>query len=155
MRAKHSDGCERFAVMIPDKVSLELRNSLSELDALGKSLEQFGKSLGLSRKIVFEICLALEELVTNIISYGFADDAVHFIKVAISHENGILIIRLEDDGVPFDPLKADEPDCECPIEQRKVGNLGIHLTRKIMDDMVYERNENKNVLTLKKSIINT
>ena len=141
--------------MIPDKVSLELRNSLSELDALCQSLEQFGKSLGLSSKIVFEICLAMEELVSNIISYGFEDDAVHFIKVAISHENGILIIRLEDDGVPFDPLKAEEPDCECPIEQRKVGNLGIHLTKKIMDDMVYERQENRNVLTLKKSIINT
>ena len=155
MEAEQSDGYERFAVMIADKVSLELRNSLSELSALGQSLEQFGKSLGLSRKIVFEICLAMEELVSNIISYGFADDAVHFINVAMSHENGILIIRLEDDGVPFDPLKAEEPDCECPVEQRKVGNLGIHLTKKIMDDMVYERRENKNVLTLKKSIKNT
>jgi anti-sigma regulatory factor (Ser/Thr protein kinase) len=141
--------------MIADRISLVLSNSLSELDALCQSLEQFGKSLGLSRKIVFEICLAMEELVSNIISYGFADDAVHFIKVAMSHENGILIIRLEDDGVPFNPLKAEEPDCECPIEQRKVGNLGIHLTKKIMDDMVYERRENKNVLTLKKSIKNT
>ena len=149
------DGHERSEVMIADKVSLELRNSLSELDALCQSLEQFGTSLGLSRKIVFEICLAMEELVTNIISYGFADDAVHFIKVAISHKNGILIIRLEDDGVPFDPLKAEEPDCECPIEQRKVGNLGIHLTKKIMDDMIYERRENKNLLTLKKSIKDT
>jgi len=141
--------------MIADRISLVLSNSLSELDALCQSLEQFGKSLGLSRKIVFEICLAMEELISNIISYGFADDAVHFIKVAMSHENGILIIRLEDDGVPFNPLKAEEPDCECPIEQRKVGNLGIHLTKKIMDDMVYERRENKNVLTLKKSIKNT
>ena len=149
------DEDERLTVMIPDKVSLELRNSLSELDALGKSLEQFGNSLGLSRKIIFEICLALEELISNTISYGFADNAVHLIKVAISHENGILIIRLEDDGVPFDPLKAEEPDCECPIEQRKVGNLGIHLTKKVMDDMAYERRENKNVLTLKKSIKKT
>ena len=141
--------------MIADKISLELRNSLSELESLSHSLEQFGKSLGLSRKIVFEICLAMEELVSNIITHGLADDAVHFIKVAMSHENGTLIIRLEDDGVPFDPLKAEEPDCECPIEQRKVGNLGIHLTKKVMDDMVYERLKNKNVLTLKKSIKNT
>ena len=149
------DEYERFEAMIADKVSLKLRNSISELESLGQSLEQFGESLGLSRKIVFEICLAMEELVSNIIAYGFEDDAVHFIKVAMSHENGILIIRLEDDGVPFDPLKAEEPDCECPIEQRKVGNLGIHLTKKIMDDMIYERRENKNVLTLKKSIKNT
>lgn len=146
------DEDERSAVMIADRVSLELRNSLSELDALCRSVEQFGKSLGLSSKIVFEICLAMEELVGNIISYGFADDAVHWIKVAISHADGTLRIRLEDDGIPFDPLKAQEPDCDCPMHERKIGNLGIHLSRKLMDDMVYERSGNKNILVLKKKI---
>ena len=138
--------------MVADGVSLELRNSLSELDALGESLEKFGNSLGLSNKIVFEICLAMEELVSNIISYGFTDDAVHWIKVAVSYQEGTLVIRLEDDGIPFDPLTAEEPDCECPLEQRKIGNLGIHLTKKFMDDMVYERCGNKNILTLRKNV---
>ena len=138
--------------MIVDRVSLKLRNSLSELDLLCNSLEQFGNSLGLSSKIVFEICLAMEELVSNIISYGFADDAVHWIKVAVSHQDGILVIRLEDDGIPFDPLQAEEPDCACPLEQRKIGNLGIHLSKKFMDDMAYERCGNKNVLTMRKNI---
>ena len=138
--------------MVAGGVSLELRNSLSELDALGESLEKFGNSLGLSNKIVFEICLAMEELVSNIISYGFTDDAVHWIKVAVSYQEGTLVIRLEDDGIPFDPLTAEEPDCECPLEQRKIGNLGIHLTKKFMDDMVYERCGNKNILTLRKNV---
>lgn len=141
--------------MMADKVSLKLRNSLSELEALCRSVEDFGKSLGLSSKMVFEISLALEELVGNIISYGFADDTVHWIKVAISHADGTLIIRLEDDGVPFNPLKAQKPDCDCALEQRKIGNLGIHLTRSLMDDMVYERFENKNILVLKKKIRDT
>ena len=138
--------------MIADRVSLELRNSLSELDTLGQSLQQFGEALGLSKKALFQICLAMEEVVSNIISYGYTDDAVHWIKIAILHEQGILIIRLEDDGIPFDPLWAQEPDCECPVEERKVGNLGIHLCKKVMDDMIYERCGNKNILTLKKDI---
>ena len=138
--------------MIADRVSLELRNSLSELDTLGQSLQQFGEELGLSNKVLFQICLAMEEIVSNIISYGYTDDAVHWIKIAILHEQGILIIRLEDDGIPFDPLWAQEPDCECPVEERKVGNLGIHLCKKVMDDMIYERCGNKNILTLKKDI---
>lgn len=138
--------------MIADRVSLELRNSFSELDTLCQSLQQFGEELGLSSKTLFQICLAMEELVSNIISYGYTDDAVHWIKIAISHEDGILSIRLEDDGIPFDPLKAEEPDCECAIEQRKVGNLGIHLSKKVMDDMVYERCGKKNILTLRKDI---
>jgi serine/threonine-protein kinase RsbW len=138
--------------MIADRVSLELRNSLSELDTLGQSLQQFGEELGLSNKVLFQICLAMEEIVSNIISYGYTDDAVHWIKIAILHEQGILIIRLEDDGIPFNPLWAQEPDCECPVEERKVGNLGIHLCKKVMDDMIYERCGNKNILTLKKDI---
>jgi serine/threonine-protein kinase RsbW len=141
--------------MIADRVSLELKNSLSELSTLGSSLEQFGEVLGLSSKILFEITLSIEELFSNIISYGYTDDAVHWIKVAISHEDDMIIIRLEDDGIPFDPLAAEEPDCECPIEQRKIGNLGIHLTKRFMDDIVYERLESKNILTVKKKIVGT
>ena len=138
--------------MIADRVSIELRNSLSELDTLCQSLQQFGEALSLSSKALFQICLAIEEIVSNIISYGYTDDAVHWIKIAILHEQGILIIRLEDDGIPFDPLWAQEPDCECPVEERKVGNLGIHLCKKVMDEMIYERCGNKNILTLKKDI---
>ena len=146
---------EKVAVMIADRVSLELKNSLSELDTLGQSLQQFGEALGVANKTLFQICLAMEEIVSNIISYGYTDDAVHWIKITISHEKGILTIRLEDDGIPFNPLWAQKPDCECPLEERKVGNLGIHLCKKVMDDMIYERFGNKNVLTLKKDIKNT
>ena len=141
--------------MIADRVSLELKNSLSELRTLGSSLEQFGKALGLSSKTLFEITLSIEELFSNIVSYGYIDDAVHWIKLAISHDGEMLIIRLEDDGIPFDPLKAEEPDCECPVEERKIGNLGIHLTKKFMDDMVYERQGDRNILIVKKKISNT
>jgi len=65
--------------MIADRVSLELRNSLSELDTLCQSLQQFGEALGLSNKALFQICLAMEEVFSNIISYGYTDDAVHWL----------------------------------------------------------------------------
>ena len=138
--------------MIADRVSLKLRNSLAEIDTLGQKLQQFGEELGLSARALFQVCLAVEEIVGNIISYGYTDDAVHWIKIAISHEQGIFIIRLEDDGIPFNPLWAQEPDCECPVEDRKVGNLGIHLCKKVMDEMSYERFGDKNILILKKDL---
>jgi anti-sigma regulatory factor (Ser/Thr protein kinase) len=134
------------------RISFELRNSLSELETLCQNLEHFGQSLGLSQRVLFEINLALEELVTNIISYGYEDDAEHWIKVAISHDEGMLIINLEDDGIPFDPLQAEEPDCQCPAEQRKVGNLGIFLTRQFVNEIGYERRGNKNSLTIRKKV---
>ena len=138
--------------MTSSKLSMQLRNSLSELEQLGEHLEKFGRSHGLSQKALFEICLSMEKLITNIISYGYEDETDHWIQVAISHDNGIITIRLEDDGMPFDPLEAEEPDCECHVEQRKVGNLGIHLTKKVMDSMVYERSGDRNILVLTKRL---
>ena len=131
---------------------MELKNALSELDRLCQKLEQFAESLPLPQKTLFEVSLALEELVTNIISYGYTDDADHLIQIAISHEDGMLIISVEDDGIPFDPLRAKEPDWQCPIEQRKIGKLGIYLTKRYMDEMVYERRGDKNILTIMKKV---
>ena len=138
--------------MTEGRISFELKNSLSELDKICGHLEQFGESQGLSQRTIFKINLALEELVNNTISYGYTDDADHWIKVAISLEDGVLVISLEDDGIPFNPVEAKKPDCGCPIEERKIGNLGIHLCKIFMDEMAYERRGNKNILTLKKSL---
>ena len=138
--------------MIVDRVSLKLRNSLSELDTLCQKLQQVTEGLCLTNKAMFQICLAIEEIFSNIITYGYTDEEVHWIKIAISYEQGIFVIRLEDDGIPFNPLSTEEPDCECPVEQRKVGKLGIHLCKKVMDEMLYERCGNKNILTLRKDI---
>ena len=138
--------------MIANRVSLTLKNSPTELQVMGQRVKQFGQALGLADKILFQICLATEELVGNIISHGYIDDHVHWITVTVSHQDGILEIRVEDDGAPFDPCSVVEPDCQCPVEQRKEGSLGIHLARKVMDDMVYERCGNRNILILRKDI---
>ena len=134
------------------RISFELKNSLSELDTLCKHLEGFGESLGLSQRTIFKINLALEELVSNIISYGYSDDEEHWIKIAISLKDGVLVISLEDDGIPFNPAEAREPDCGCSVEDRAIGNLGIHLCKQFMDDLIYERRGNKNVVILRKDV---
>jgi anti-sigma regulatory factor (Ser/Thr protein kinase) len=68
-------------------------------------------------------------------------------------ENDTLRIRLEDDGMEFNPLLSDEPeDLDKPVEDRKIGGLGIHFVKKLMDNVDYHRYENKNILTLIKKI---
>jgi len=138
--------------MTKGNISFELKNSLSELDTLDQKLRQFTKPLGLTEKCYNEINLVLEELFTNIISYGYTDSAEHLINFAISHENGTLVIIIEDDGVPFNPIDAEEVDCEIPLEKRKPGGFGIHLTKAYVDDMVHWRFGNRNILTLKKHL---
>ena len=132
--------------------SFDLKNKLSELDKLCQHLEKFGQSMGLSQRFIFEINLALDELFTNIISYGFSDDDEHDIKVSIIPQGEKIIISIEDDGVPFNPADAETPDLECTIENCKIGGLGIHIIKKLMDEVCYQRCDNKNILTMKKSI---
>ena len=137
------------------KYTFKLKSNLSELDRLCEHLDKFGQSAGLSKKCIFEINLALDELFTNIISYGFPDDGEHVIEVSITPQNETLCMCIEDDGVPFNPVEAKKPDLECTLEDCKIGGLGIHLIRNLMDSVCYERCGEKNKLTLKKNIAQT
>ena len=138
--------------MAKKKYSFELKSSLSELDNLCLKLETFGAKMGLSKKLIFEINLALDELFTNIISYGFNDEEEHKIKVTITPQKEEICLCIEDDGVPFNPIDFETPDVACSVDDCKIGGLGIHIMRKLMDDICYERCGDKNVLTLKKNL---
>ena len=138
--------------MAKNKVSFKLKSKLSELDTLCQNLERFGQSIGLSPKSMFEANLALDELFTNIISYGFNDNKEHTIEITISLQNNKLVFHIEDDGIPFNPTEVDEPDLECTIEECKIGGLGIHLAKNLMDEVCYQRCKDKNILTLKKNV---
>jgi len=141
--------------MAKHKVSFKLKSNLSELDALCRKLEKFGQSMGLSKKCIFEANLALDELFTNIISYGFDDKNEHSIRITISLQNDELVFNIEDDGIPFNPTEVEAPDLECTIEECRIGGLGIHLAKNLMDEVCYQRCNNKNILTMRKSIKET
>jgi anti-sigma regulatory factor (Ser/Thr protein kinase) len=138
--------------MIQKKISFELKNDFCELDLLCRNLEQFGKSHGLSKKYKLDLNLVLEELLTNIISHGYTDEGEHFIQITISQENGVLVVCVVDDGIPFNPVTAKEPDITSPLDEREIGGLGIHLIKQLVDDIAYERVGNRNILILKKMI---
>jgi sigma-B regulation protein RsbU (phosphoserine phosphatase) len=131
-------------------LEIKLKNDLSELEKLSQGLTEFGAKHGLSHRVLYDLSLALEEVVTNTISYGYLDRREHVILVRLRVEPGIVIAEVEDDGQAFNPLAAPEPDVSKPIEERTVGGLGIHLVRKIMDGLEYKRQDDKNHLIMKK-----
>ena len=138
--------------MAEKSYSFELKSDLDELDSLCENLETFGNRFGLSKKLIFEINLALDELFTNIISYGFKDGKEHIVKVTLTPENDELCLCIEDDGKPFNPIEFETPDVSCSVEECKIGGLGIHIMKKLMDEVCYERCGDKNVLNLKKKV---
>ncbi len=133
-------------------VTITLQNKLSELDKLAGEIEDFGGEHAFPPKMVYQIRLVLDELLTNVISYGYRDREDHVITVDMRLTGGVLRISVEDDAVAFNPLSAGAPDITCPIEDRPIGGLGIHLVKKIMDHVAYERKAGRNILLLEKYV---
>jgi serine/threonine-protein kinase RsbW len=92
----------------------------------------------------------MKETLTNIISYGYRDNREHQVKVRLSVQLAEVSVEIEDDGQPFNPLEAPEPDITKPLEERKIGGLGIHLVRKLMDRLEYKGQGERSLLTIKK-----
>jgi len=132
--------------------TLELRNEMQELDTLSSFLEKLADSWSLSIALIMSINLVLEEAFSNIVNYAFDDAGVHLIKIVFSLHDNILDMRIEDDGKPWDPTAAVEPDINLPLEERAVGGLGIFLIRKTMNEVAYERIAGKNILRMTKYI---
>ena len=130
----------------------ELKSKLSELKALCSYLEDYGTMMELSKKCLFEINLGLDELFTNIISYGFEDQSEHQIKFSLAKDRDTFVVQVEDDGVPFNPLKVASPEVSQDLESINIGGMGIHLVKKMMDDIDYQRAEGKNKLILTKCL---
>jgi len=132
--------------------TIVLTNKISEMKRLKGFIAKFGEENHFSRETIFDIILALEEIFTNIVHYGFTDTNPHEIVIQIKREAGFCLIRVEDDGKSFNPLKTPEPDLTKSLEEREGGGLGIYLNRKLMDHLDYERNSGKNILLMKKAV---
>jgi anti-sigma regulatory factor (Ser/Thr protein kinase) len=135
-----------------ETLEVTLHNRPAELERLSQAVEAYAEAHRLPPAILHAVNLCLDEVVTNIISYGYEDQADHQIMVRLSLRAGELTIEIEDDGKPFNPLTAPEPDLYKPMEERPIGGLGIHLLRKVMDDMEYRRQQDRNVLILRKTV---
>lgn len=134
--------------MAEPKFVLDLSSRMSELDKLNAFLEELGEKLCLPAKCLFEITVALEEVFSNIVRYAFTDDRSHTVRIVARLHKGKLSLSVEDDGQPFNPLGVGPPQVERDLEKCNIGGLGIHLVRRLMDDVRYTRRSNRNELTL-------
>jgi len=123
-------------------------NQLGELSRVGEEAARFLEERGVGAQAAYAANLAIEELATNILKYGYDDTAVHEILLRLELRPGAVVLVLEDDGHEFNPLTAPEPDVNLPAEERVPGGLGIHLVRKLARQMNYERRAGRNRLTV-------
>ena len=113
---------------------------------LRKAIHTFGLCNGMDKKGLKKLEVAAEEAIVNILHYSQASE----IEMVLSIQMSAFSIQLSDDGIAFDPT-AHVPN-EKATDERQVGGLGIHLIRQIVDELHYERKENKNILRMVKSL---
>ena len=108
---------------------------------------------GLDRDTIFDVRLATEEVVTNVIDHGYAGTTPGPVTVRFRREPARVIVTIDDLARPFDPALAPHVDPSAPIEQRRIGGLGWHLVHQVMDEVRHEpRSPHGNRLTLVKRI---
>ena len=123
-----------------------MRNDIEQIPTLSEWID----SLGLPEEMIMPVNLALEEAVSNVMLYAYPGTTGQlFVEYA---RNKQITFTITDNGIAFDPTRQKEADITASVEDRPIGGLGIHLLRQIMDEVRYERQDDKNILTLIKHI---
>ena len=133
-------------------VAISITNAASELARVAVLADQFAAANQLSSEAASDLHVALDEVLTNIIKYGYTDDRAHEISIQLRVEDGMLVAEIQDDGRPFDPLMLPEPDVKAPLMERRVGGVGIHFVRSLMHEVNYRRMADRNRLVLKRRL---
>jgi serine/threonine-protein kinase RsbW len=135
------------------KKQIKIANNIEELFNLNDEIENLFLMWKIPQQHQYNILLSVEEVFSNIVNYAFEDDQDYFIDISFSYDKNILTIEFSDPGKAFNPLIADTNNkLNKPFEERDLGGIGIHIVKSVMNEIYYQRKNDKNILILKKSI---
>jgi serine/threonine-protein kinase RsbW len=137
---------------VSDELEFRIVNDLAAMGSLAEAVEAFVAEHRLPAEAANALYVSVDEAVSNAIAYGYPEGAHGEIAVRLRRRPGSVVLEVEDDGAPFDPLQAAPPDLTLPLADRPIGGLGIHLIRNLMDEMSYARRDGRNVLKLVKNL---
>lgn len=123
----------------------------AEIAALNEVLAFVEEELELAEcpmKYVIALQVSIEEIFVNIARYAYTDGGEVTIGIEYDSDNGAIMFRMEDEGVPFNPLAKKDPDITLSAEEREIGGLGIYLMKQTMDEASYSYENGKNILTM-------
>jgi len=130
--------------------TLTIKNQMSEIDFVNELFNEFCEQNGVPSAVYRKFNIAFDEIINNIVSYGYNDKKEHKIKIIINITEDHLVVSIEDDAIAFNPLNLASPDTDASIEDREIGGLGVHMVKKLMDNVSYKRYIKKNLTTLYK-----
>ncbi|NBR62811.1 MAG: ATP-binding protein [Verrucomicrobia bacterium] len=133
------------------EVRITVKNRIEDLLRVNSVFESFATQHEIGGRFRYHLQVSIEEILTNIIKYGFDEAGIHPIHVTFRRADELIELEFEDRGREFNPLEVEQPDLESPIENRQLGGLGIHLVKQMVDEASYRREGDRNILLLKKT----
>jgi sigma-B regulation protein RsbU (phosphoserine phosphatase) len=132
--------------------NLTLPNDINTIPQLNEYIDSVCEDMGLDMATSMSLNLALEEAVVNVMNYAYPEGTKGTVNIETIADNTQITFIISDSGKFFDPTAKEEVDTTLSAEERPIGGLGIHLIRQIMNHVVYERKDDKNILKLTKNI---
>lgn len=127
-------------------VTITIKNSISEVAGLQDKVTCLGKEYNISEEVLSDIKLVMEEVVSNIIFYGFNDDSIHEIIITLEFSDRLITICVEDQGKRFNPLDYNGKEAGAPLEDYDQGGMGLIIIKELMDEIKYEYRKGRNTL---------
>jgi len=132
------------------KWHIDLSNDVQEVPTLNEFVEGICEAVEFDMGTTMKLTLAIEEAVVNVMNYAYPKGTVGSVRMDVHADDAWVYFVISDQGTPFDPTAKEEVDTTLSAEDRKIGGLGIHLVRNIMDAVSYKRIDDTNELTLGK-----
>ena len=138
--------------IISNKLEMAIESDIAEVARVIDEVEVFGERCRLPPKTIFQLKLALDELITNIVSHGFVDGRKGVIHLLLELKDDRIAAELVDNGIAFNPLEVDVPELSDDIDEVRIGGLGLRFVRTYVDRLDYRRDGGLNRLRLEKDL---
>ena len=130
---------------------ITVKSTTESIDTVTDFVENLVDPIDCPMKSKMLLSIAIDELLSNIVHYAYTPEIGDVIvEVDISENPTCVTITFIDTGIPYNPLEQDNPDTNLSAEDREIGGLGVFITKNIIDEITYLREDDKNKLTIKK-----
>ncbi len=130
---------------------LTIKREIESLELIVKLIEKFVIQHKLDNQTSYLLNLSAEELFTNMVKYS--REGTGDINIILSFDKNKVMMKFKDHGVDeFDITKAREPDFDASLEDKRIGGLGIHLVKEMMDKVEYEYKDRTSIITVFKNV---
>jgi serine/threonine-protein kinase RsbW len=135
---------------LPQTTHIVIRNNVADLAAVTEAMERVGAEYQMPENLLFQLQIALDEMVSNVIKYAWPEVGEHEIEIRITVRSDAVEVEIIDDGRMFDPRDAPRCDKPLPSQRLRPGGRGVKITKQLVDRIDYARIGNRNHTTLTK-----